>query len=421
MADPIELISSKIVNEKKSVILYGASWNAIFILRELKSRYSIHPSAICDSDPLKQNKEIEGVRILSFDEAVWMYPDAYFYITPLVSKHQIMGQLISDKGISENQILNYEPIEKRISCRLLETTLTSNGNTFQFCCPSFKNLSPLIAYDRGFSAPVEALIRMRDELVYDLNHSVPTPCDGCPNIMEDWFAVNRKVRTLTYGEVGTCNYKCCYCKSITKGNHLVPEAVTLPELITFLKENNILEDDVRIEVACGEISIYPKRKELYKAIRGHFSFLFSNASVYDDEIARLIKEERSVLNTSVDAGTRETYAKVKGYDLFEEVRTNLYRYANEGKKGSVELKYIFMPGINDTPADINGFIELCRYVKPFSVKLSHDMFISGELPKQTVDMAVQLATNLEENGFLFSIISDKINCIWRERRSTCVG
>ena len=62
--------------------------------------------------------------------------------------------------------------------------------------------------------------------------------------------------------------------------------------------------------------------------------------------------------TSLDAGTRETFKKIKQVDSFERVLENLRKYPL--KNTNFLLKYIFLEGVNDNEADIDGFYEIAK-------------------------------------------------------------
>jgi hypothetical protein len=53
----------------------------------------------------------------------------------------------------------------------------------------------------------------------------------------------------------------------------------------------------------------------------------------------------------------------------------------------VSLKYIFLPGLNDNIADIDGFIKFCGEIKPHEVYFSTDStngFTGQGLPDDTL-------------------------------------
>ena len=86
----------------------------------------------------------------------------------------------------------------------------------------------------------------------------------------------------------------------------------------------------------------------------------SSGVKFSPAIARGISE--GILNVviSPDAGTAETYKKIKNVPLFDKVWENIRRYAQaETKdKGLARTKYIIVPGYNDTFEEFEKWFEL---------------------------------------------------------------
>lgn len=155
-----------------------------------------------------------------------------------------------------------------------------------------------------------------------------------------------------------CNFKCCYC---TYGEGLN----------TYQREDNVLQilqqvADVlpieQVSYACGELTVSPFRNEIIelwkrKKWKGR---VLTNAAVYCEGLAELLSEGLVSLNCSIDAGTAETFARIKRVNCFDRVIGNIKKYSETG--GSVILKYILLEGVNDNEADIEGFIKLTHSI-----------------------------------------------------------
>jgi sulfatase maturation enzyme AslB (radical SAM superfamily) len=92
----------------------------------------------------------------------------------------------------------------------------------------------------------------------------------------------------------------------------------------------------------------------------------TNAVLFSEEIENGLKRKAMVVQVSVDAGTRETYKKIKGRDAFETVWNNISKYS---RAGDVIGKYIIYDN-NASAEDVRGFIDLCRINSVASVILS---------------------------------------------------
>ena len=62
--------------------------------------------------------------------------------------------------------------------------------------------------------------------------------------------------------------------------------------------------------------------------------------------------------TSIDAGTRETFKKIKRNDMFDKVMENLRKYPVN--KTKLILKYLILEGVNDNETDIDRFYEIAK-------------------------------------------------------------
>ena len=97
------------------------------------------------------------------------------------------------------------------------------------------------------------------------------------------------------------------------------------------------------------MTVHPHRNELLALFPCYQTTLFTNAGVYNEKIAALMSDGLLSLVTSMDSGTRKTFAKVKNVDCYEQTCENLIRYAETG--GCIILKYIMLTGVNDDAAD----------------------------------------------------------------------
>jgi molybdenum cofactor biosynthesis enzyme MoaA len=86
------------------------------------------------------------------------------------------------------------------------------------------------------------------------------------------------------------------------------------------------------------------------------------------KIGDLLNDQLIFLNVSLDAGTADTFAKIKGIDCFDKVIKNLEKYA---AVGNIQLKYILLEGINDNKNDIDDFVAIAERINA-NVQISRD-------------------------------------------------
>ena len=153
-------------------------------------------------------------------------------------------------------------------------------------------------------------------------------------------------------------------------------------------------------VAPTEITIHPYRDKIVKATKDYVCQFTTNASRYVDTIADSLARGGKIFS-SLDAGTAKTFQKIKGVDMFNKVCNNLKCYAEAGE---VEVKYIFLPGVNDNEEDVTGFIQACKNINPSAIHISRDINNYGKpLEVHTLDMIANMISKGNEQGL-------RVNC-----------
>lgn len=175
-------------------------------------------------------------------------------------------------------------------------------------------------------------------------------------------------------------------------------------VLKMLETTGNLALETPIELSAGEITINPQKEKIYQVIRDYPVMFFTNGYIYDEEIARHISRDKgSFINCSVDAGTRETYKKVKGLDGFERVREHIYKYSVE-RGGRVQLKYIVL-NENCDKENLDGFVDLCIYCNVEAARISTDMcYDLSELPERIIEGAEYLKKRLRDSGIVVYIM-----------------
>jgi len=209
-----------------------------------------------------------------------------------------------------------------------------------------------------------------------------------------------------------CNFKCIYCRA---KKFLENKTFNISLMDTIRKFEQFSGGDHRyIMLASGEISISPDRDKILGIIeRNHWNVhIFTNASVFSQKIADLIHLGSAMIQVSMDAGTAETFAKIKGVDCYGKVVSILQKYSNIAQSASqIVLKYIILPGVNDNEADIDGFVELAGQLKADVVISSDNHETDESLPETTVNYAVRLGKMCQERKIRFIFASENFNLV----------
>ena len=218
---------------------------------------------------------------------------------------------------------------------------------------------------------------MTERMSDDLKRGLSSTCLGCPALKSGISPDKPKFReiNISTGIPGgeRCNLKCYYC--IYHKNGVLREqknngGYNVLDVLNWI-EQNIDSEPFHIDYAAGEITISPyceKIIRLWKKSRWQGRIL-SNCTIYNQDVAELLRDRQVVMNCSLDAGTAETYKRIKGADCYERVFCTLKKYAATGAK--IQLKYILLQGVNDNEIYVRCFCEIAGEVAS-EVILSRD-------------------------------------------------
>lgn len=174
-----------------------------------------------------------------------------------------------------------------------------------------------------------------------------------------------------------CQCRCIYCGIRNENNNNEETAQAYERMfstIELAKEMGLIAPDAIWQVSSGEITIHPYKKRILNLVQGQAAVFLTNCFRFDEQIAQNLHDNpQSSINLSIDAGTPQTWHKVKGVDNFEEVMGNLVKYYQKSARdGQITLKYIILPGINDTWEDYSSLMEIIRILKVSCLELSRD-------------------------------------------------
>lgn len=244
--------------------------------------------------------------------------------------------------MESERILNFVLVKKARTCSYLQKSIYYNqSGALGFCC---MKQGPEVEPSENVDA--KAYQELRNTLLQKLENSQELtymPCDGCPQICEQYCPEKPLSWSINYFCYGHCNYRCVYCNVWDhKVEPLQKGEQPLGVLIQKFKEMGTMNPDyITIFSTAGEPTIHPNRKELYDSFDGAEFVVNTNGYIFDADLFEAMQTKRIFVNCSVDAGMKETYAKIKGVDGFEQVRRNLKQYA-QATTGIVALKYIIV-------------------------------------------------------------------------------
>lgn len=304
---------------------------------------------------------------------------------------------------------------KYYSCNLINSFFWSingrldNEKSLMICCEPIED-RPACSFGETASETLMKMIDMRLKLINEsklvaqsggeMERVLTKGCAKCAQYQErDWIADGRIHYVNLSMYPSPCQCKCFYCDV-----HGQNQSISQPEIkdkyeklfeaLEYAKRCDVIAPDARWQVSCGEITIHPYKDRILDLIEGYAATFYTNCFKYDEKIAQNLKmNPYSAIDLSIDAGTSETWYKVKGVDNFETVAMNLTQYyVATGRAGQIALKYIVLPGVNDSEEDYNSLMEIMDILKVTHLSVSRDTRKKYKLDeKETNTLAVAAA------------------------------
>jgi sulfatase maturation enzyme AslB (radical SAM superfamily) len=388
----------------RPLIFYGAGEESNKNIKKWKENGLI-PACFADADTSKHfTLFCDKYEILPLDKAIERYPDYELYITLGYEKLRAVTESLLKRGISKECIRYAAPLEYRYGCDLLGKYLQFRANHFYVCCN--QDWRATIARQETVRQDINSAINFCKSLISDFRLGDTAKCCNCPELREDIWEIEPEISCIqlaTGFDEARCNLECGYCadkgdlRNHSRNNqHTVIE--TFNQLIELYPDNN-----VEIQLAVGEIGVSPYRDEILGIAEKHNRRIqiFTNATVYIAQIASLMKGDFARLIVSVDAGTPETYHRIKGVDCFEKIISNLTKYAET--KGQIALKYIIVDGINDNEKDIDGFVDLVMKLNAIVLLSGNSLETSKRMSKSSLEMLLRLIGKIKNTQLIFPL------------------
>ena len=257
-----------------------------------------------------------------------------------------------------------------------------NEKAITICCEPIED-RPGISFATDVETTLSNFIDARLRLInegYTSDEEYSLGCRKCARYQKKEWAVSQQILYVNLSMYPSpCQCKCFYCKVHSESQAIADPLIKeryehLFDLIDYAKRTGVIAPNAAWQISCGEIAIHPYKNRIMDLIRGQRVTFYTNCFIYDEQIAENLRvNSGSAINLSIDAGTPETWMKVKGVDNFEDVMMNLTQYYVAGNKpGQITLKYIVFPGINDSEEDYISVIEIMKVLKVKHLTISRD-------------------------------------------------
>ncbi len=259
--------------------------------------------------------------------------------------------------------------QKTYSCEDLRGSVYFAPNVLRHCCQRFfvngemRGDVEIIKVKSDKDIDYQRIQEEKKKIINNLNNNIPTPCDGCPRIQhKHWKSKQElKIKHISMEAHSNCNARCSYCSKMFYGG-LNPN-YNIENMLDKLRKEKAFEENVTIVWGGGEPVLLKNFGRIFKKFieskypKFNDIRVYSNSIRYNKLIHQYLDEKKIILTTSTDAGTQETFEKVRGVKKgFINIFENLQKY-NRNKSNYIIIKYILTEE-NYNNKEIDAFINL---------------------------------------------------------------
>lgn len=287
---------------------------------------------------------------------------------------------------------------KYYDCYFLNSGIHFNPDSIGFCCAPDATGPKICFNEFDYTSVFQRLLETRNDTILQMkNHTIPIECKNCIYLEEKDGCIPQepneipKITSIIINHFKQCDCQCCYC--VTKDYHgeFVTEPIKskyydlLPVIEKMYEHDLIDKTSLNVEFQGGNINVLKEFPDLVKIFLENnvksFTF-FSNGIQYSEAIAEAAGKAKSMLITSIDAGTSDTFKKLKKVDKFNQVIENFKKYKKNSPCIVITAKYILIDGVNDNEQELDKFLVAVAEANVNNVQMDLDfrkvMFNNGK-------------------------------------------
>lgn len=406
MKDYSAVLAEKIRNGEQ-VALYCYGILAGHMLYRLKTFHGVLPAVVVDNDEQKRGNAEFGVPVMPFADARERFQNLQYFICTDDFKYAIIGDML-EKGVLPENIVNYVPVKKEVSCLPLRSRLLidlypaeAGVHGVRSCCEAaFENTEKVNQTAIQFPFEEEGypdLEARLDALMSPFEEGRTEVCRGCPLWQEQYMVAReyeRRWKQVAFYQTSCvdCLSHCVYCcaGAADKDVKASPEFQTdrlsyYAGFVNRLLAFGRLDDDFTCTIDMSERDIDCKIGFVADALQraGLSPLIYKIGSclmTYSGNLEELLRQGKAYIIWSLDAGTRETYRKIKQVDVFDHVLENVKRYISHDVFSGrfIVAKYLIVKGINDNEKEFDEYLRLVLELGLTYVSLSFDFYVKAE-------------------------------------------
>lgn len=332
---------------------------------------------------------------------------------------QMPGVLAGDCAVDDFLAPTAALMKKSWSCYDLQNSLFLAPDEIRTCCKRYfykgKMKGDVVLLKGGdqdeFLFSTEDIRNAKQRLHLEINRNNAPDCEGCPFLkFEEWgrpleFGV--KYLSLEYHSI--CNMRCTYCSPTYYGGK--KQAYNVSHTIESLGVGHALDQCEYLVWGGGEPTLDDGFARLAPLLGLYAPSVcqrvITNATKFTPELAAMMSKDQAFIVVSLDAGTDETFRRIRKFNSYGKVLANVRRYLSASASNTI-LKYIALDD-NFSSKERLAFVERMKSedLLGANFQLSCD-FRSSALSAQEVGQIASLHESLRTNGARFVFLDDLV-------------
>ncbi len=290
-------------------------------------------------------------------------------------------------------------------CRQLKNSIFFANNEIIHCCACSEDISPkfyteykgeLFENERISEEKREAAGRAKKgELPYK-------SCEHCHSYVEEDWDNDFSIKDISISHWTACNCNCVYCYTAKDKKYfntrqpykLLPVLEKIRDCIDFTGTVRFIGGDIAMLEEFDEIVDFFVKN-------GCKNFYIPTSGIqYKETVENILLKGYGHVIVSPDSGNREMYKKIKQTDSFNIVKNNMQKYLKAAKEGNCifEVKYVFIPQINDTVEEINNWLVMCKDMGVKNIALDFETNYLTNNPKNIPPHIMELVNLVEKTA-----------------------
>ena len=257
-------------------------------------------------------------------------------------------------------------MKKFKTCKFIKKSLYLAPDEIRACCQRFfykgkmRGDAKLISKENFNELNEKTLINARQKMLDDIQNDNNEDCLGCRyiNHTETKPVANKDINLLSVEQHSYCNLRCSYCSDVYYGGKK-PHYDVL-KFVRKLTKVGSFKNCRQVVWGGGEPTLDKSFEEIFETIQINaapkiYHRVFTNSVRYSNSLEKFLKKGLVKITTSIDAGTDDTFKRVRGRHKLNEVLSNLEKYSKIDAK-KITIKYI-LTDFNFSEEELKDFIS----------------------------------------------------------------